>query len=184
MTLPLEVPTALAATTRSEAKIQLNWTDNSTKETSIKIFRKTGAGGTYQLVKTLNGSDIVTYDDPFLTPSTTYFYKIRSARGTQESVDSAEVSATTAPARPSNPVATKISGTRIDFTWVDNSTDETAFIVQRKLGSGTYQSIGKGANVTLHSSTGLAPGTYTFRVQSKRLSAKSNFTTEVTATVP
>ncbi len=65
---------------------------------------------------------------------------------------------------PSNLTATVASRT-VTLRWVDNSSNEAGFYVERKGGSGTFQRVGQvGANQTSFSQS-VAKGTYTYRVQ-------------------
>lgn len=69
-------PTNLVGIVTSFTQINLSWTDNSTNETGFKIERKTG-GGIFSIVGTTT-TDITTYSDTGLTPSTTYVYRVYS----------------------------------------------------------------------------------------------------------
>ncbi len=67
-------PTGLTGSVASTTQINLSWTDNSTNETGFKIERRTGAS-IYAVVGTVN-SDVLTFSDIGLTPSTTYTYRV------------------------------------------------------------------------------------------------------------
>lgn len=69
-------PSNLTGTVASTTQINLSWTDNSTNETGFKIERKTGTG-TYAIVGT-TATDVNTFNDTGLTPSTTYTYRVYS----------------------------------------------------------------------------------------------------------
>lgn len=69
-------PSNLTGTIVSTTQINLSWTDNSTNETGFKIERKTGAG-TYAVVGT-TATDVTTFNNIGLTPSTTYTYRVYS----------------------------------------------------------------------------------------------------------
>lgn len=69
-------PTNLTGIVFSPTQINLSWTDNSTNETGFKIERKTGTG-TYTVVGT-TASDVTTFNDTGLIPSTTYLYRVYS----------------------------------------------------------------------------------------------------------
>jgi uncharacterized protein (TIGR02145 family) len=69
-------PSNLTGTVASTTQINLSWTDNSTNETGFKIERKTG-NGTYAVVGT-TATDVTTFNDTSLTPSTTYTYRVYS----------------------------------------------------------------------------------------------------------
>ncbi len=89
------------------------------------------------------------------------------------------------PAAPSSLAATVASSSQINLAWIDNSTNETGFKIERKTGSGgTYAQIATvGANVTSYSNTGLsASTTYYYRVRSYNASGDSAYSNEAYAT--
>ena len=69
-------------------------------------------------------------------------------------------------AQPSNPVVSSTGGTNAVLVWGDASNDETGFVVQYRIGAGSWiAGPSVGANVTSMNVTGLVPGTaYTFQV--------------------
>ena len=69
-------PTNLTGTVASSTQINLSWTDNSTNETGFKIERKTGSG-TYTIIGT-TATDVTTFNDTGLIPSTTFTYRVYS----------------------------------------------------------------------------------------------------------
>jgi uncharacterized protein (TIGR02145 family) len=69
-------PSNLIGVVTSTTQINLSWTDNSTNESGFKIERKTGTG-TYAVVGT-TATDVTTFIDTGLTPSTTYTYRVYS----------------------------------------------------------------------------------------------------------
>ena len=69
-------PENLTGEVISTTAINLTWTDRSTNETGFKIERKL-VGGTFELVGT-TVTDIATFNDMGLTPSTTYIYRVYS----------------------------------------------------------------------------------------------------------
>jgi subtilisin family serine protease len=72
-----------------------------------------------------------------------------------------------APIRPSALTASAISVSEISLAWVDNSTNETGFDLQRKTGGGLFEPIAApGVDETSYTDTGLSEGTdYTYRVR-------------------
>ncbi len=91
------------------------------------------------------------------------------------------------PAAPSNLRATAVSGTQIDLEWVDNSTNETGFKIERCQGNGCNdfaEFVQVGAGVTTYSDTGLSPNTkYSYRLRAYNgfgNSAYSNIATKRT----
>jgi len=90
----------------------------------------------------------------------------------------------TAPAAPTGLVGTAVSGTSITVTWVDQSTNETSFKIERALGAGAFSQVATvGANVTTYADSGLAANTaYSYRVRASNTGGDSAFTNTATAT--
>ena len=90
-----------------------------------------------------------------------------SVTATSGSVNgTAQVTVTAGPAAPSNLGATITGGNQANLTWTDNSSNETGFRVERKVGTGSFTTLAtKAANTTSHPDPGLAVNTtYTYRV--------------------
>ena len=88
---------------------------------------------------------------------------------------------------PTQLMATPISFQEIKLSWQDNSTDETGFRIQRRIGSSaSWVEIGTtDANATTHSDTGLEPNTtYHYRVRAFRRIGFSDYSNEAVATTP
>ena len=194
---PPAAPSSLSATTISASQINLAWTDNADNEDGFKIERKTGAGGTYAEVGSVNAG-VTSFANTGLAASTEYFYRVRAFNGSGNSSYSNEANATTqsAPAPPNAPsglTATAISASQINLAWTDNASNEDGFKIERKTGAGgTYAEVGSvGANVTSFSNTGLAASTqYFYRVFAHNTGGNStnsneaNATTTGTVTIP
>lgn len=181
-------PTALSGMTASSTQINLSWTDNSASETSFKIERKTGSGGTYAQVAAV-GANVTSYSDTGLNPGTTYYYHVRASNSSGDSTYSNEVNATTSavsvPGAPSGLGASAVSSAQINLTWTDNSSNEIGFKIERKTGSaGTYGQIATApANTISYSDTGLTGGTtYYYRIRASNASGDSAYASEVNAT--
>jgi uncharacterized protein (TIGR02145 family) len=82
---------------------------------------------------------------------------------------------TVVPVAPSNLTGTVTSTTQINLSWIDNSTNETGFKIERKTGTGTYAVVGTTtSDVNTFNDTGLTPSaTYTYRVYSNNAVGKS-----------
>jgi transcriptional regulator CtsR/regulation of enolase protein 1 (concanavalin A-like superfamily) len=180
-------PSVLAATAVSTTQINISWTDNASNETGFKVERKTGSGGTYSQIATVN-PDVTGYNDTGLVATTTYYYRVRATNSIGDSSYSNEANATTSgpiPAAPSNLTATSSSNSQINLAWTDNATNETGFKIERKTGSGgTYSQIATvGAGATGYSNTGLAAGTaYYYRVRATNATGDSAYSNEANAT--
>jgi hypothetical protein len=91
------------------------------------------------------------------------------------------------PANPTNLVATVISGSQVNLTWTDASTNESGFEIERSTTSGSGYAVitTTAANAVSYSNTGLTEATtYYYRVRAINGSGGSGYTTQVTATTP
>jgi titin len=88
------------------------------------------------------------------------------------------------PSAPANLTATKVSETRIDLTWMDTSSNETFFKLQRQKLGGTWSVIAFPAkNETSYSDTGLAAGTWCYRIRSHNADGFSDYVTSTPACI-
>jgi hypothetical protein len=87
-------PSGLTATAVSSSQINLLWTDNTSNENSIQI-EMSGDGTNYTHFATV-GSNVTSYVDVGLSPSTTYFYRVLADNTMGASAYSNVTNATTA----------------------------------------------------------------------------------------
>jgi hypothetical protein len=92
--MPLETPTNLNAITLTSSSILLGWEDNSIFEEGFKIERKKGIFGRYAQINTA-GKNTFIYRDAGLDSGTTYYYRVRTYNGSNNSNYSKEASART-----------------------------------------------------------------------------------------
>ena len=148
--------------------------DQSTNETDFSIWRKTG-GGSYSQITTV-GANVTTYTDTGLSDGTTYTYRVVAQNAAGNSGYSNEASATTptAPATPATPTGLTATATtgQVSLAWVDNATNETAYSVERRIGTtGTWTEIATpAANATSYvNNTSITAGTtYYYRVRAQQ----------------
>lgn len=190
---PLGAPTNLVAEAISASTIRLTWQDHASGETGFEIERApAGNGGPWTAIAT-TAADTTTYENTGLTPSTTYFYRVRATLDQERSAYSNVASATTEaalapPDPPSGLQAQALSVSAIRLTWVDASTNETGFEIERAgAAAGPFELAGTvGANVVSWDDTGLAPSTrYWYRVRATNSagdSAPSNVSDALTLT--
>lgn len=186
---PPTAPNGLKATAISATQIDLTWVDRSNSETGFKIERAAATAGPFSLIYTTT-ENVTSYSVTGLTMATRYYFRVSARNGAGDSaftsvVNAMTQAATTAPAAPTNLTATAASSAQINLSWVDNSTTETGFKVERATASGGPFTLiaTTNANATIYSNTGLLPSTtYYFRVSSTNTVGSSATTTVISAT--
>ncbi len=190
-TTPPVAPTNLIATAVSSTQVNLSWTDNDNSETGFKIERCTGAGCSDFVQITTAGANVNNYSNTGLSASTSYSYRVRAYNTAGDSEYSSTASAVTqalpvTPAAPTNLAATVVSRSQINLTWIDNSSTETGFRIERCKGSTctNFTLIATaGADVTSFSNTGLSANTtYRYRVYAYNANGNSGYSNIVKAT--
>ncbi len=181
---PPAPPSGLTASVLSPSTIRIDWTDNSSNETGFRVERSTD--GSFWLFVANTGANVTSATSLYLTPGTTYYFRVRATEGSNYSAWSSVASATTfpPPAAPTNVVATAIGASSITVTWTDNSSTETNFRIERSTnGSAFSQVMQVGANVTSWTNLYLTPGTtYWYRVKAVEGSAVSDPSASASAT--
>ncbi len=185
---PPAAPSALNLTPVSTSQINLSWTDNAGNETGFEIQRKTGTDA-YAQIATV-GENVTSYQDSGLATDTAYYYQVRATNAIGASAWCSEVGATTWPDPPTAPSAlsaTVVSANQIDLSWDDNSSNETGFKIERKIGvGGDWAEIATvAADVETFENTGLAANTeYVYRVRAYNAGGHSAYSDEAgTATL-
>jgi hypothetical protein len=174
-----KAPTNLKATSTSASQIKLTWKDNSTDETSFKIYRKEGTSS-WSLLAT-KGKNIVSHTDTGAsgnTASTTYSYYVKACN-----MEGCSPSTTwaTVPYKPTTLTANASSSSRINLTWTDKSSNETGFQIERKNGScsstNSWVKIKTvGQDIESYGNTGLASGkTYSYRIRAYKKSSAAPY---------
>src|SRR5882762_1630570 len=162
----VKAPAIARATVTSSSRIDASWQDNSTNEDGFEVHRSTtGPGGAFTLRATM-GVNATSYADVGLTASTQYCYKIRALRAydgrtTYSAFSSVACATTPAPPVPPAPTsadAKPANSTTVDVTWVDGSTNEDGFRIERSLDAGSTWPSARtlGANQTSFRDAGLA----------------------------
>ena len=164
----LVAPSGLRLTVRSSTSIELRWTDECSCEAGYRVEQSV-QGSTYSAVATL-GASAEAYTSDGLEPDTVYSYRVRSFDVVGQSAWSEVRSGKTLPAceeprAPSDLRAVRNALTALSLSWVDNSDNESGFKVERGTDSETYKVVATlPANSRGYTDTGLAPGTYWYRI--------------------
>jgi len=89
-------PSGLTAPTSgiSQNQILLNWTDSSNNETGFKIEQSSN-NQTWNSITTINNANVMSYTAINLTPSTTYYFRVKAFNATGDSQPSNVVQVTT-----------------------------------------------------------------------------------------
>jgi len=129
----LLTPLNLRAINHNSNTIRLVWTDNNTNEALTIIERRSATTLVYSVIGSVK-TDEVQFDDQDVTLGLTYHYRIRVTDNLNYSEYTNEISATPQSAlilSPSNLQVYVAAGNVIKLTWMDNSNNETNFIVER-----------------------------------------------------
>ena len=186
-------PTSLSATAASSSQINLAWTDNAGNEDGFRIERCQGTGCTNFLPVTTVGANVTSFSNTSLAASTTYVYRVFAFNGGGDSAASNTAEATTqtppaTPAAPSSLTATAASRSQINLSWVDNSSNETGFKIERCKGvnCSNFAQVGTvGSNATTFSDTGLSKNTtYRYRVRAYNASGNSAYSNIASSRTP
>lgn len=190
----VDAPTNLTASPVGDSQIDLNWTDNATTERAFEIWRSTtGSGGPYTRIARQLGVDLTSYSDTQVVAGQEYCYQVRALESrTTAGPFSAAACATIDDTPPTDPPnaptdlsATTVNDQRVDIAWIDQSDDETGFLVERATGAGgAFTQIDVlGADVTSYQDTGLDAETeYCYRLRSFNAVGNSAYTAVACAT--
>ncbi|GAB4477111.1 MAG: hypothetical protein OHK0057_26500 [Thermoflexibacter sp.] len=159
-------PTALTATALSTSSIRLDWTENSTNESSVIVERSLNPNSGFVTIATLPANANTLIDNNLLE-NTTYFYRVRVVKNTFSSANSNVANATTLLNAVSNLVANAIGQGEISLQWNDNANNELGYIIERSLlaMSGFSILVSLSPNSVGYTDIGLNPDTqYFYRV--------------------
>jgi titin len=183
---PPSAPSNLRATASSTSTIRLSWQDNASNESGFTVEKSTD-NSTFAVLSTISTPNTTACDATGLSPGTTYWFRVKAWNSAGSSAPTASVSVTTLqlPAAPSTLQASPTGFDSIHLTWHDNSSNETAFLIEYSTSSNflALSSTTSAANTTSFDIAGLTPGTqYWFRVSSRNANGTSSPCSAVSAT--
>ncbi len=173
-----DAPISLSNMSLSATNVLIAWTMPSQVVTSTQIQRSDSLVGPFTVVADLPNA-ASSFSDSSLAPATTYYYRVSVSNLTGASPFSQVLTVTTpgyAPSAPTSLVASVISSSQINLTWVDNSADETSFILERaNAAAGPFASVATLApNTVTYSNTALtAATTFYYRVRAANTGGNS-----------
>ena len=176
------VPASLTATAISALQINLGWTASS-GAASYNVKRSTTNNGPYTVIA--SGVTATNYSDTGLAAATTYYYVVSAVNIGGESTNSAQASATTAPAVPASLTATAISALQINLGWTAFA-GATSYNLKRSLtNGGPYSVIAASIAATNYSDRSVAPAkTYYYVVSAVNIGGESTNSAQASATTP
>ncbi|MCV9388740.1 glycoside hydrolase family 9 protein [Reichenbachiella ulvae] len=157
----------------SENSIALNWTDNATNEEGYHVYRL--SNGKYEWLATLDANEISFTTDEF---SERFIIKAFNNDGISANV-TVEVETLETPTQLS---ATALSESEIQIQWMDNSTSETDYVIERAMQeNGDFVAIATlEANSTNYIDSELQPETvYYYRVKAINSTLQSSYSEKV-----
>jgi hypothetical protein len=179
-------PSNFIGTTRitgTTTRIDLSWTDNSNNESRFVIQRATDPGFATDLTTYNRGANNTAFAQTGLPFGVTYYYRIMAQNIYGQSnwvlLDPSPISTPTMPPPPAAPsdfaaTTTLTNGgtrVRISLSWVDNSDNETRFVVQRSTDPDFLigvVSVNRAANSTAYNQGNLTSGEiYYYRIMAQ-----------------
>ncbi len=165
LSIPLpEVPSELVVASQTLSQVSLSWTDESEVEDGFKIQRKVN-NGEFEDLATVS-QNVTYFNDDSVKERTGYTYRILAFNLGGETVPSNEAAADIPFAPPQLLEGSATAFSQVELNWVDSSSIETAYLIERRTGDQSWSSIGEvGENSVLYiDSSANADTTYSYRV--------------------
>jgi len=181
-----EAPSQLTVVAQTLDSIELNWMDNSANEDGFKLERSRN-GSTFGLLRIILPNE-TSYINGGLSADSSYSYRIKSFNTYGESAYSNITTGTTQsnppPDAPGSLVSTAVTHDSVSLAWVDNSSDEDGFLLQRSdSGSGFATIANLTSNTTTYQDTGLSPLTgYAYLVKAVNAQGESAASNQLAVT--
>jgi len=211
-TVPVK-PVSVQAAGLSDTKIKLTWTDNAHHSQYFRIYRQAPGETSLTYYTYTYGTDTyatgtpgkgntLTYTDTGLNVNSSYSYYVTAQNNAGQSDPSETVTATSFPSNPPGApsdlrAAATASPTQVNLNWLDNSSDESGFIVEREAEGATAFTALPGANpgdptvgpqsgigsrVYYSDKTAADDTTFTYRVKATNPAGDSGHSNQISAT--
>lgn len=148
--------------------INIFWEDTNRYEKGYEIWKKEGLTGSYYLWRTV-GPNTFNTNDASVSPTQTYYYKVRAFNDFGKSAFTYEVTSAGSGGSPNLPAPTNLTATALGvnivlLTWQDNTSNETFFQIERRVGEQPYMIAGR-----------VGPNTTSFRDSANGLNANTEY---------
>lgn len=184
---PPIAPVALTGTTLAFGEVNLSWEYGAVGAAGFKIERTTDGVNYVEVANVVApGRD---HQDRTVAPDTTYSYRVAAYNSAGLSPYSNVATVTTppeAPRAPSGLQATAVSSGEVRLAWVDNSSNEAGFRIERSRNGASYAEIASlGADVQAYTDRSVASDTtYDYRVAAYNAGGASGYSPRATARTP
>jgi FtsP/CotA-like multicopper oxidase with cupredoxin domain len=181
-------PTDLTAMVEVGPQVSLAWVDNANNETGFLIQRSTD-GVNFSDLATV-AADTINYVDTAVLAGTAYTYQVVAfnlgGSSAYSNMASATIPGPQGPAAPADLQANLQDVPLIDLSWVDNSLDETSFVIERSTDGTNFSALATVvANVTAYNDLAVLGGfTYTYRVAAVNANGTSAYVVSNSVLVP
>ncbi len=138
LTMPPAAPTGLAATEASPTSVTLTWMESSPDEAGfIAEYRAARSGAAWTAWGTEAAANATTITVSGLTSGTGYEFRVlaKSNAGPNTPSDPVSIDPLGGPTAPTSVMATALGSNGASVSWRDNSSDETGFAVEWRLGA-------------------------------------------------
>jgi len=182
---PPAAPSGLTATLQAGPQVSLAWVDNSNNETGFVIERATD-GVNFSVLATVE-ADTISYVDLAVSAGVTYSYRMAAfnAGGPSAYSNTASVTIPAPPAAPSGLTATLQAGPQVSLAWVDNSNNETGFVIERATDGVNFSVLATvGADTISYVDLAVSAGiTYSYRVAAFSADGPSAYSNTASVTI-
>jgi len=177
----LDPPTLLSVEAITDTHMEIVWRNNEEHTKEFVVQRKSGSGA-FSIIGTFE-KNILTFLDTACVLGIEYHYVVQSKVESNRSANSNTLKKATIFPGPSSLIVIGVSDESVRVTWVDNTTYESGFKIERDAGGG-FSEVGIVAeDVTEYTDTGLTFGqSYSYRVAAYSSANTSNWTTITAAT--
>jgi predicted esterase len=177
----------LSLSTITIPKILVSWTKSATG-LKTEVYRSLSPTSGFSLIKIV-GTDTTSFQDLNFSQGFTYYYKLKAtgANGESSFTPTSSLFVALFPTAASDLIKTNVTEKSVALKWVDNATNETSYLVQRKIQGANFATIATlSANTTSYIDTNqlIPANTYSYRVIAANGSGNSYPSNELEVLIP